>query len=250
MPAFQSSILPKRKRLSMETQKLFCQLYLDGPSSGDFEPVFRQLLGETAPLSPNTILRLKEEWEQEYEACRFALNEVGRQLQGAARFLDLDGIGGRMARAWSTLPEYVRTGRPAYAAQFGRSFWEELAAHPDVAADFDALTGSAGTARPMPRSRFSADGTPSAASSTWVAAPGPCAPRSCGRDPGCGEGGRWIEVDQPARRPSLVIFPREMMPDWADRRPLVVFRCADAEPAHRTLSARGVTFARPPERMA
>lgn len=70
MPAFQSRILPKRKRLSMETQKLFCQLYLEGLSSGDFEPVFRQLLGETAPLSPNTILRLKEEWEQEYEAWR------------------------------------------------------------------------------------------------------------------------------------------------------------------------------------
>ena len=33
MPAFQSRILPKRKRLSMETQKLFCQLYLEGLSS-------------------------------------------------------------------------------------------------------------------------------------------------------------------------------------------------------------------------
>lgn len=69
-PAFESAILPKRKRLSLETQKLFCQLYLEGLSSGDFEPVFRQLLGETAPLSPNTILRLKDEWEQEYEAWR------------------------------------------------------------------------------------------------------------------------------------------------------------------------------------
>lgn len=69
-PAFESAVLPKRKRLSMETQKLFCQLYLEGLSTGDFEPVFRQLLGETAPLSPNTIVRLKQEWEQEYEAWR------------------------------------------------------------------------------------------------------------------------------------------------------------------------------------
>jgi putative transposase len=69
-PAFESAILPKRKRLSLESQKLFCQLYLEGLSSGDFEPVFRQLLGETAPLSPNTIVRLKQEWEQEYEAWR------------------------------------------------------------------------------------------------------------------------------------------------------------------------------------
>jgi transposase-like protein len=69
-PPFESAVLPKRKRLSLETQKLFCRLYLEGLSTGDFEPVFRQLLGETAPLSPNTIVRLKEEWEQEYEAWR------------------------------------------------------------------------------------------------------------------------------------------------------------------------------------
>lgn len=78
MPAFESAILPKRKRLSLETQKLFCQLYLEGLSSGDFEPVFRQLLGETAPLSANTILRLKEEWEQEYEAWRQRSLELER----------------------------------------------------------------------------------------------------------------------------------------------------------------------------
>jgi transposase-like protein len=69
-PAFESAILPKRRRLSKETQQLFCRLYLEGLSSGDFEPVFRQLLGEAAPLSSNTILRLKEEWEQEYSAWR------------------------------------------------------------------------------------------------------------------------------------------------------------------------------------
>jgi putative transposase len=69
-PGFESEILPKRQRLSDETQKLFAQLYLEGLSSGDFEPVFRQLLGENAPLSPNTILRLKEEWAQEYEIWR------------------------------------------------------------------------------------------------------------------------------------------------------------------------------------
>jgi putative transposase len=69
-PGFESEILPKRQRLSNETQKLFAQLYLEGLSSGDFEPVFRQLLGENAPLSPNTILRLKEEWAREYEIWR------------------------------------------------------------------------------------------------------------------------------------------------------------------------------------
>ncbi len=70
------------------------------------------------------------------------------------------------------------------------------------------------------------------------------------RDEPMGEHGRWIEVGPAGSDSALVIYPRAMMPDWADRRPSVVFRCADVELAHRTLSARGVTFARPPERMA
>jgi len=39
---------------------------------------------------------------------------------------------------------HVRTGQPAYAKVFGRPFWEDLAAHPAIAADFDALMGPAG----------------------------------------------------------------------------------------------------------
>ncbi|MGH9312870.1 MAG: methyltransferase, partial [Vicinamibacterales bacterium] len=35
----------------------------------------------------------------------------------------------------------VRTGAPAYHTVFGRPFWEDLQAHPDVAASFDALMG-------------------------------------------------------------------------------------------------------------
>ncbi len=70
MPKFRSKVLPPRTRMSMETQRLFARLYLEGLSTGDFEPVFRQLLGETAPLSPNTIVRLKGEWEDEYKAWR------------------------------------------------------------------------------------------------------------------------------------------------------------------------------------
>jgi predicted enzyme related to lactoylglutathione lyase len=40
------------------------------------------------------------------------------------------------------------TGQPAYQKVFGRPFWEDLAAHPDVAADFDALMGPAGHGTP------------------------------------------------------------------------------------------------------
>ena len=53
-----------------------------------------------------------------------------------------------MAHTWGTLLEYVRTGQPAYQKVFGRPFWEDLAAHPNIAADFDALMGPAGHGMP------------------------------------------------------------------------------------------------------
>lgn len=79
---------------------------------------------------------------------RFALNDAARELREQSRFLDLNGIGGRMAYAWGTLPTYVRTGAPGYAEVFGLPFWEDLAAHPEVAASFDALMGPAGHGTP------------------------------------------------------------------------------------------------------
>jgi len=81
---------------------------------------------------------------QETTPGRFGNNRAAGQLTGAGRFLDLEGIGGRMAHTWGTLLDYVRTGQPAYRELFGRPFWEDLAAHPKIAADFDALMGPAG----------------------------------------------------------------------------------------------------------
>jgi hypothetical protein len=74
---------------------------------------------------------------------RFACNQAAEQL-ASMPFLDLDGIGGRMARTWGTLLDYVRTGQPAYQQVFGLPFWEDLAAHPRIGAEFDALMGPAG----------------------------------------------------------------------------------------------------------
>lgn len=83
---------------------------------------------------------------------RFALNEVAQGLLDPSQLigLDLDGIGGRMAYAWGTLPTYVRTGKPAYHQIFGRPFWEDLDAHPHIAASFDALIGPVGHGTPNP----------------------------------------------------------------------------------------------------
>ena len=67
---FESKIVRRYERASRQTQDLFRKLYLEGLSTGDFEPVFRELAGETAALSPNAIVRLKQRWESEYRAWR------------------------------------------------------------------------------------------------------------------------------------------------------------------------------------
>jgi SAM-dependent methyltransferase len=83
---------------------------------------------------------------------RFALNEPARALLDSSMRpgLDLEGIGGRMAYAWGSLLSAVRTGATAYHEVFGRPFWEDLQAHPDIAASFDALMGPAGHGTPDP----------------------------------------------------------------------------------------------------
>jgi hypothetical protein len=78
---------------------------------------------------------------------RFALTEAALVLKddhpsGAREFLDLDGIGSRLIGAWAGLLETVRTGRPGYAVVFGRPFWEDIAADPQLSASFDALLGA------------------------------------------------------------------------------------------------------------
>lgn len=83
---FTSAILPRRRYLSMETQALFARLYLEGLSSGDFEPAFRQLMGSAATLSPSTVIRLKERWAAEYAAWR------SRRLEHRYAYIWADGI--------------------------------------------------------------------------------------------------------------------------------------------------------------
>jgi len=42
---FQSQIVGRYQRASQATQRLFSRLYLEGLATGDFEPVFRELVG-------------------------------------------------------------------------------------------------------------------------------------------------------------------------------------------------------------
>ena len=83
---FGSEIVSRYARRSRTQARLLARLYLEGLASGDFEPVFRALVGETAALSPSSIVRLKAEWEDEYRLWR------SRPLRERYVYLIADGI--------------------------------------------------------------------------------------------------------------------------------------------------------------
>jgi predicted enzyme related to lactoylglutathione lyase len=61
---------------------------------------------------------------------------------------------------------------------------------------------------------------------------------------------RWIEVGPPGGQSSLVLYPREMMDDWEQRRPSLVFECDDIERTYQEMARRGVAFPERPREMA
>jgi putative transposase len=66
---FTPAILPPYMRRSKSIEALLPILYLKGISSGDFSEALAALLGkEAAGLSPTTIVRLKEGWNDEHAA--------------------------------------------------------------------------------------------------------------------------------------------------------------------------------------
>jgi len=67
---FVSRVLPLFKRQTKEVGELLPQLYLHGLALGDFELALRGLLGEGALLSPASLLRLKTQWQAEYETWK------------------------------------------------------------------------------------------------------------------------------------------------------------------------------------
>src|SRR4030095_11964920 len=58
------------KRQTPAVDELLPQLYLHGLALCDFELALRGLLGEGAPLSPASLLRLKTQWEVEHDAWK------------------------------------------------------------------------------------------------------------------------------------------------------------------------------------
>ena len=63
---FVSRVLPLLKRRTREVGELLPQLYLHGLALGDCDLARRGLLGDAAPLSPASLVRLKAQWQHEY----------------------------------------------------------------------------------------------------------------------------------------------------------------------------------------
>lgn len=80
------------------------------------------------------------------QAGQYALTAKGDVLRDdhprrLRAVLDLDSAVGRAELSFAQLLHSVRTGEPAFPAQFGRAFWEDLASDPARSASFDAQMG-------------------------------------------------------------------------------------------------------------
>ena len=65
---FTPSVLPAYLRRTDKIEELIPWLYLKGVSTGDFGEALQSLLGENAKgLSANVVVRLKEQWGEEYD---------------------------------------------------------------------------------------------------------------------------------------------------------------------------------------
>ena len=64
---YESSLIPPYLRRSESMDEFIPYLYLKGISTGDFTDVLSKLLGKPVNLSSSTVVKLKENWKQEYE---------------------------------------------------------------------------------------------------------------------------------------------------------------------------------------
>ena len=65
---FVSRLLPLFQRRTNEVGALLPELYLHGLALGDFELALRGLLGDAAPLSASSLVRLKATWQAQHAA--------------------------------------------------------------------------------------------------------------------------------------------------------------------------------------
>lgn len=80
------------------------------------------------------------------DAGQYALTDLGEVLRddhptSLRAMLDTESAIGRADLAFVQLLHAIQTGRPGFPIQFGRSFWDDLAADPVRTASFDAQMG-------------------------------------------------------------------------------------------------------------
>jgi|GraSoiStandDraft_41_1057321.scaffolds.fasta_scaffold1767493_1 lactoylglutathione lyase len=61
--------------------------------------------------------------------------------------------------------------------------------------------------------------------------------------------GSWIEIAPPGAESCLVLYPKALLPDWAQRKPSVVFDCDDVHATVARMKAHGVRFSQEPTTM-
>lgn len=85
------------------------------------------------------------------DGATYGLTSLGEHLRddhpgGVRAWIDIDGAIGHADLSFVHLLHTVRTGEPAYPQQYGRGYWDGLAADPVLGATFDALMGGRLTA--------------------------------------------------------------------------------------------------------
>ena len=69
------------------------------------------------------------------------------------------------------------------------------------------------------------------------------------RDLSMGTEARWLEMAPLGADSCIVIFPKSMMEDWAERKPSLVFECDDIAETHKSMAKRGVGFSQEPKEL-
>ena len=64
-----------------------------------------------------------------------------------------------------------------------------------------------------------------------------------------GPDANWIEVGPSCAASCLVLYPKSMMEDWAERKPSIVFECDNMQTTFEEMRDRGVEFTQEPEEM-
>jgi predicted enzyme related to lactoylglutathione lyase len=57
----------------------------------------------------------------------------------------------------------------------------------------------------------------------------------------------WVEVGPEGAESCLVIYPKSMMQDWAERKPSIVFQCDNVQKTFEEMQQCGVEFSQEPK---